>query len=162
MYFRGEWDESVVTLRSFLGELGERKHYMVGPANDVLGRIHAERGELAEGMAHAALGLEFARSVKDHQQLLPSLASHACVLIRAGRAVEAGRLLDEYLPLVDQTGQSLVDAALALTLLGREREFGRLPAAVRESRWGSAAAAFAAGDFAKAGALFEELGAQAE
>jgi hypothetical protein len=158
MYFRGEWEEALGRLRSFLGDLGERKHYMVGPGNDVLGRIQAERGELADGIAHSALGLEFARSVRDHQQLLPSLASHACVLMRAGRSAEAGRLLDEYLPLVDQAGHSLADAALALTLLGREAEFGELPPIVRRSRWGIAAGAFAEGDFATAAALYQGMG----
>ena len=160
LYFRGDWDEALGMLRSFFGELGERMHYMVGPAHDVLGRIYAERGEFADALSESALGLEFARSVKDHQVLLPSLASHACVLIRAGQPVEASRLFDEYLPLVDQTNHSLADAALALTLLGREVEFGGLPPVVRGSAWGVAAQAFARGDFAHAAALYQGMGAK--
>jgi hypothetical protein len=78
--------------------------------------------------------------------------------MRAGRSAEAGRLLDEYLPLVDQAGHSLADAALALTLLGREAEFGELPPIVRRSRWGIAAGAFAEGDFATAAALYQGMG----
>jgi hypothetical protein len=143
----------------FLDSLGDRKHYMVGPAYDVLGRILAERGELADGLTESSRGLEFARSVTDYQQVLPSLASHACVLLRAGQPAEAGRLLDEYLPLVNQVTHSLPDASLALTLLGREHEFHQLPTVVRRSRWGTAAAAFADGDYATAAARYSEIGA---
>jgi tetratricopeptide (TPR) repeat protein len=160
MFLGGAWDEAIGRLKAFLGELGERKHYMVGPAYELLGRIHAERGEPAAAIPESALGLEFARSVQDHQVLLPALASHACVLLRGGQPVEAGHLLDEYLLLVDQTNCSLADAALALTLLGREHEFGALPPFVRQSPWGAAGEAFTQGDFANAAALYQGMGAR--
>ncbi|MFL5962936.1 MAG: ATP-binding protein [Gaiellaceae bacterium] len=160
MYQSCEWTEAVTDAESFLGALGDLKHYMTGPAHDLLGRIHAERGELVDGLAESARGLEFARSVADHQVLLPALASRAYVLIRAGQPVEAGRMLDEYLSLVSAANHSLADAALGLSLLGRGREFGELPAAIHGSRWGSAAAAFAQGEFASAAALYEAMGSR--
>jgi ATP/maltotriose-dependent transcriptional regulator MalT len=158
-YLRGDWDVAVDRLHSFFSSLGDRKHYMVGPAHDVLGRIFAERGELAEALVESSRGLEFARSVTDYQQVLPSLASHACVLLRAGQPAEAGRLLDEYLRIVNQVTHSLPDAALTLTLLGREHEFHQLPPAVRSSRWGTAAEAFADGDYETSAARYSEIGA---
>ncbi|MDP9283532.1 MAG: AAA family ATPase, partial [Actinomycetota bacterium] len=158
-FFRGDWHDALTALRSFLADLGERKHYMVGPAHQVLGRILAEQGELAGARAESARGLEFARSVRDHQQLLPSLASHACVLVRAGQPAEAGQLLDEYLQLVElRSDSSLADAALALTLLGREGEFAQLPDATRGSRWGAAGEAVACGDYADAAERYAGMG----
>jgi hypothetical protein len=159
-YLRGDWDDAAGKLRLFLDSLGDRKHYMVGPALDVLGRILAERGELAEALTESARGLAFARAVTDYQQVLPSLASHACVLLRAGQPAEAGRLLDEYLQKINQVTHSLPDAALALTLLGREHELRQLPPAVQSSRWGVAATAFADADYATAAVLYAEIGSR--
>ena len=82
-------------LRVFLDSLGQRDHYMIGPAQFDLGRIEVERGQVVEGVRRSTVGLDFARGVNDHQLLMPALASHACVLIRAGRAAEAHPVLDE-------------------------------------------------------------------
>jgi hypothetical protein len=157
-FFRGDWDASVDALRSFLEGLGERKHYIAGPAHVTLGRIYAERGTFAEGIVQSLLGLEFARAVADPQQLLPALASHACVLLSAGRPGEAGTLLDEYLRLGDSVTVSAADAALVLVQLGRERELEAMPAALRATRWGAAVTALVNGDLAGAAERYAVIG----
>jgi len=159
-YLRGDWDAAVASFRDFLDNLGDRVHYMIGPAHIDLGRIEVERGQIADGVRESTAGLEFARGAKDHQVLMPALVSHACVLIRDGRAGEAHQLVDEYLVLVDLPDYSVLDAALALTSLDRAQDFARLDDRVRNTRWGRAADAFVAGDYAAASSRFEEIGAR--
>jgi hypothetical protein len=132
---------------------------MEGPARDVLGRLEAERGRLTEGVRNSALGLEFARSVGEDQQLLPALTSHACVLLLAGRRRDAAALLDEFLELADQPTVAVANAAAALVELGRDADFERLDPAALASPWGAAAAAFARRDFARAAELYAAAGA---
>src|SRR5262249_51863639 len=140
--------------------LGERVHYMEAPAHLFLGRISAERGEYDEAVRESARGLELGRASRDHQVVLPSLASHGCVLARAGRAVDANLIADEFLRIADRGDSELADAALLLDLLGRSEDFARIPHDVRDSRWGLAAEAFARGDYAIAADRYRAAGDQ--
>jgi class 3 adenylate cyclase len=157
---RGDWSSALAEIATFLDELGEKKHYMVGPARMARGRILAERGDLGQGVPESLLGLEFARGVDDQQQLMPALASHACVLVRAGLPSDAGRLVDEYLELHDERTYSVADLALALSLLGRGAELASLRLGPEPSRWVDAAVAFAEGDFATAADRYAAFGAR--
>ena len=159
-YLGGDWDEAAESFRDFLDNLGERDHYMIGPAQFDLGRIEVERGQVVEGVRRSTVGLDFARGVKDHQLLMPALASHACVLIRAGRATEAHPVLDEYLGLVDFPDSSVVDAAIALTLLDRAHDFS-LRGTILTTPWGTAAAAFARAELRRARQLASRRSAPA-
>ena len=154
----GAWDAALDEIRAFLGGLGERKHYMVGPAQMVRGRILAERGDTAQGIAASEGSLEFARSVQEQQQILPALASHACVLLRAGRTAEAGLLMDEYLEVYSEASYSVADLALALNALGRDGEFAKLRLE-DASLWRHAAAEFARGNYAAAADRYAAFGA---
>jgi class 3 adenylate cyclase/tetratricopeptide (TPR) repeat protein len=149
-FFRGEWDDSLRRLRAFLDGLGERDHYMEAPAHGLLGRIKAERGEHDEAVAESILGLELARSARDHQVVLPSLASTACVLVRAGRTADANLLIDEFIALADRRDAAFADAVLALDLLGRNEDVARVRGAPRDSAWAAAAEAFARRDYSTA------------
>jgi ATP/maltotriose-dependent transcriptional regulator MalT len=158
-YLRGDWDEALEQLESFVAALGDKRHYMEGPAHSIRGRIAAERGDSETGMAESARALEFARSLDEAQQLLPALASHARVLVRAGRDAEASTLLDELLAVARQPTPALGDAAAALVDLGRAADVDRLSAAVRATRWGRPANALAHGDYAQAAELYAAAGA---
>src|SRR5206468_6926756 len=94
-FFRGDWDSALAGTQTFLEGLGERKHYMVGPVRLLRGRLLAERGDTAGGLAEAGAALDYARLVQDPQQLFPALTWNALILIRAGRPSEAVALLDE-------------------------------------------------------------------
>jgi hypothetical protein len=155
----GDWSGALDGVSSFLTGLGERKHYMIGPAQMVLGRILAERGDVAEGIASSETSLEFARSVKEQQQLLPALASHACVLLRAGRSSEAASLVDEYLDAYSEQSYSVADLTLALNLLGRDADFAKLRLN-DPSPWAEAATEFAGRDFAAAAERYAGFGAR--
>jgi len=157
-FLRGDCDAARAHLDAFFHGLGERDHYMEAPARLLLGRIEAERGEGDEGVRESARGLELARAQRDHQVVLPALVTHACVLLRTGRGAEAHVLLDEFIRLVDRADVGFADAALALDLLGRAEEFGRIARAVRDTRWGAAAEAFAGGDFATAAERYRAAG----
>ena len=155
---RGDWDAALQHVRAFVDGLGERDHYMETPAHLLLGRIKAERGEPEEGVRESVRGLELARAARDHQVVLPALVTHACVLVRVGRAAEAHPLLDEFIAVADRGDAAFADAALALDLLGRSEDFGRIAADIRDSPWGPAAEAFARGDYSAAADRYREAG----
>src|SRR5262249_15557753 len=148
--YQGEWDSALRHVDAFFDGLGEREHYMAPPARVIRGRVQSERGDLDAGVGESETALALARAARDPQVVLPALTSHAIVLARAGRAAEAHPLLDEVIGLVDPFDVSIPDAALALHLLGRDRDFAQIGGDVRDSKWGAAAGAFAAGDYATA------------
>jgi class 3 adenylate cyclase/tetratricopeptide (TPR) repeat protein len=154
----GDWDGALRHIDVFFDGLGTREHYMAVPARVLLGRIEAERGNVEGGVRETTEALRLARASRDHQVLLPTLASHACALARADRRADAGAVVDEYLDLADLADAALADAALVLELLGRSEDFDRIPSEMRESGWGAAAAAFAGGDYAAAAERFREAG----
>jgi class 3 adenylate cyclase len=158
-FVAGDWTAALDEIHLFLDGLGERKHYMIGPAQMTLGRILAERGDVAEGIASSGTSLGFARSVQEQQQLLPALASHACVLMRAGRADEAQTLVDEYLQVYSEPSYSVADLALVLNLLGRDADFAKLRLN-DTSPWAEAATEFANGGFAAAADRYAAFGAR--
>jgi class 3 adenylate cyclase/tetratricopeptide (TPR) repeat protein len=158
-YLQGNWDAALAGTDSFFESLGDRKHYMSGPAWMVRGTILAERGDTAAGLADAETSLEFARLVQDPQQLFPALASNALLLLRAGRREEAAGLVDEALG-ITFVSTALVDLAFALVLLGRDDEFAQLDDPVRATRWGAAAEAVCRGDNATAAELLAATGAK--
>jgi len=160
-YFDGEWDVAQRRLHGFFEGLGAGRHYMEGPARVLLGRLEAERGRLEDGVRNSGLGLEFGRGAGENQQLLPALASHACVLVLAGRSRDAGALADEFLQIVDEPTLALPDVANALVALDRGGDLGRLDRSLLETPWGEAAAAFARQDYARAAVLYSDAGAHA-
>jgi class 3 adenylate cyclase len=158
-YHRGEWDLALELVDSFFTRVGERRHYMEGPARLVRGRIEAERGDIATGLRESAAALDFARNTAEPQQLLPALAWRALVLLRADRPSEASALVDEFLSHRRMTF-AVVDAAFALVSLGREDEFAGVDDSVLASRWEQAAEAVAGHRFAEAAGLLAETGAR--
>ena len=159
-FMSGEWDDALVQIETFFSQLGERQHYMAAPARWVLGRIQAERGQFDQGLRNTNLALEFAHQMRENQLLLPTHASAACILGLAGRTSEASSLIDEYLDAVHEPTSTLGDLVIALALTGREADYAKVPETIRASRWGSAAAAFAARDFAAAADLFAAIGSR--
>ena len=132
---------------------------MVGPVRLLRGRLLAERGDTAGGVAEGAAALEYARLVHDPQQLFPALTWNALILIRAGRRREAAALLDEAFECAFLIF-ALVDLAIGLVLVGREGEFARLDESIRSSRWGITAEAVCRHDFARAADLLAAAAAR--
>jgi class 3 adenylate cyclase len=158
-YHQGDWDRALELLDSFFARIGERKHYMEGPARLIRGRIQAERGDVDEGLRESSAALEFARRTGEPQQVMPALAWHALLLVRADRPADASALADEFLEHREITF-AVVDLAIVLVALGREQDFERVEPAMRASKWGTAAEALARHEFARAVELFAPMGAR--
>jgi class 3 adenylate cyclase len=158
-YLRGDWDAALEEATSFLEGLGERKHYMSGPARLVRGMILTQRGHSVDGLAEAGTALEFARLVHDPQQLFPALTRNALLLLEADGKTDASRLIDEAFEAAF-VSISLVDLALALVLTGREDEFGRLDDTIRASPWGTIGAALCRRDTVTAAESLADTGAR--
>jgi len=159
-YLDGDWDAASKRLHSFFGGLGMKRHYLEGHAHILRGRLDAERGRLQDGVRDSSLGLDFARSTGEHQLLLPALASHARVLLFAGRDADAGTLVDEFLGIVGQPTIALADVATVLVELDRGADFERIDRAIRSTPWGEPASAFAREDYVRAAQLYGAAGAR--
>jgi hypothetical protein len=118
------------------------------------------RGQLGGALDDAGWALELARESGDRQNLDPTLAFGARVLLAADRVAEAGELLDELLAAV---GGGLlkpelgVDLAVDLVTLGHSAtELDD----VLPSRWLDATRAFAGGDPIRAARIYTEIGSR--
>jgi hypothetical protein len=126
------------------------------------GRILLARGSAEPALEDANRALVVARESGDRQNLDPALAFGARALLAAGRASEAGTLLDELL--VDLRGHLLkpdlgIDFPVVLTALGYTA--GMLDrAGILPSRWLDAARAFVAGKPRQAAEVYASIGSR--
>jgi hypothetical protein len=166
-YWFGEWDDAVALADAFIAESESgRRHYQETYCRVIRGRIRLVRGDVAGALDDAAKADEFARVIKDPQALLPVLAFQARALLRAGREEEAAEAASSLLTLVREIGKTpvaylwLLDAALALTDLGRGAELVEAIAAVgKATPWLEAARAIAAGDPGRGADIYAQIGA---
>jgi tetratricopeptide (TPR) repeat protein len=130
-------------------------------ARIVRGWIRLGRGDAVGALADAEAAVEHARAAGAPQLLVVALAFHSRALLAAGREDEANAALDELLQLWRRTnappGFWTADLAAALELAGRG---GELDAESRrpQTAWLAAAAALAAGEYARAVELYAEIG----
>ena len=158
----GQWDDAVAVVEHYLATMGEA-HYLESVARTILGEILVARGDLAGGLAESARAAEFARSVKDPQNLYPTLAARSRLLAEAGRPDAAVEVLAELTALAAErdympTGWVL-DATFAFEDLGRTQEATSLLAGRQpRTRWLDAANAYAAGDRVAAAEILAAMG----
>jgi class 3 adenylate cyclase len=159
---RGEWDEALVLADAVIGAAAESPHYHEAPARIVRAEIRLGRGDVDGALVDSERGLALARGAKDAQAVGPALLSRARVLVGAARQQEADGPLVELL-----RDHDLVDAwqhqlPLLLVELGRGREYlAALGDEHPTTPWLEAGRAAASGDFQRAAAGYEEIGARA-
>ncbi len=165
-YWSGRWDDAVRGADDFLAEAESGSpHYMEAPCRSIRGTIRVARGDIDEGLADTAGGLDDARAIKDPQALYPALSFHADALVSAGRVDDAAVVVDELLREWREATRRYLPSgwvaplAAAVRALGRGEDFLHAArAAHARTRWLDAAELFAAGDFAGAADVYAEIG----
>jgi len=160
-YWGGRWDEVVRTVDALTAPSGTgERHLLECECRIWRGRVRLARGRTGSALDDAERALVVARESGDPQNLDPALAFRARALLAAGRAGEAGALIDELL--VDLRGHMLepdlgIDFPVVLTTLGHTAasldRAGILP-----SRWLDAARAFVAGNPRQAAEVYGSIG----
>jgi class 3 adenylate cyclase len=159
---RGEWDEALALADTVIAAAAESPHYHEGPARMVRAEIRLGRGDLDGALVDSEHGLALARKAKDAQAVGPGLLFRARVLVDAGRQREADGLLVELLRDHDLEDPQQHQLALLLAELGRGPEYlATLGDAHPATPWLEAGRAAASGDFRRAAACYEEIGARA-
>ncbi len=162
-YWNGRWDEVMRTVDALTARSGPAdKHVLECECRIWRGRILLARGSAEPALEDANRALVVARESGDRQNLDPALAFGARALLAAGRASEAGTLVDELL--VDLRGHLLkpdlgIDFPVVLTALGYTA--GMLDrAGILPSRWLDAARAFVAGNPRQAAEVYASIGSR--
>ncbi len=157
---RGNWEEALALADRIIASAGAG-HYHVGPALLVRAGILLGRGDLVGALEVSERGISIAREVKDPQLVGPSLVTRARVLVGAGDQPAADELLTELLRdhQVDMSWFSRLP--LLLSELGRGEEFlAATEQASLMTPWLEAGRAVGEGDFARAAAIYAEIGAR--
>jgi len=166
-YWSGAWEEALGAAEAILAEFASgAPHVMEIPERLVRGRIRVARGDAAGALDDVRRALELARAAKADAFLWPALATGARVLLATGAAAEASGAVDELLVSwaavpAPAAGFWWPDLAAVLAGLARLDELDAAAARVKlPSRWLDAGLAYAQEDFARAAALFAEIGSQ--
>jgi predicted ATPase/class 3 adenylate cyclase len=164
----GSWDEAARVAGEFVAaaESGS-PHYMEAVARRVRGHVRLARGDLAAAVDDADRGAEAARIARDPWFLNPLLSFRARALLAAGRAAEAGEVVDELFAGWRTPGRTLMlsyevaDLAVVLDELGRGDELLELAAGVStRTLWLDAAEALVRGDAGEAADVYAEIGSR--
>jgi class 3 adenylate cyclase/tetratricopeptide (TPR) repeat protein len=161
-YLEGRWDETVTGAQRYLAGMGEA-HYLESVARMLMAEILVARGDEDLGIAESDRALSFARSVKDPQNLYPTLALSARLLAETGRAREAADRLTELRALVAARVYTpsawVLNATFALEDIGSLGDATTMLAGLGPpTRWLDAATAYAAGDRIAAAEILAQMG----
>jgi class 3 adenylate cyclase len=160
-YWTGRWDEAVAVVDGLLD--GDEHHYLEWECRLWRGRIRLAGGRLDDALADARAAHDLAVAARDPQDLHPTRAFLARVLLAAGRRAEAREVADR---LLAGLGGGIVlgpdlgaDLGLVLAELG-------VPVAALDRRglapspWLAAARALAGGDPLAAAAAYADIGSR--
>jgi class 3 adenylate cyclase/tetratricopeptide (TPR) repeat protein len=164
-YELGRWDGLEEAADVFVAACETSPHYSEAQVRLVRAELRLARGEAEGALADADRALEAARDAKDLQMLLPALVASARTRALLGRSGEARELATEAIAIArSHTGWArlLRDLSDVAEELGVSAD---TVAVLEERVWAPGAAvlrdatrAAARGDFARAGALYDELG----
>ena len=123
----GEWSESLERVERELSEL--EPSYLGAQCLEVRAHMRLVRGDLDGALTDAVRAADEARAIVDPQAFVPALATLAFVSARLRDGERAGAAIEELVRLLEELGPSggtggawVVDLALSLLELGRERE----------------------------------------
>src|SRR5438093_1889201 len=157
----GAWRECLAAASEYVAAIGNERYYLVGPVLFMSSSVRLAQGDLPGALADSQRGLEFAREVKDPQQLHSALHYRARPLLLDGRRRESDDLVDELLALSPQLNEWWFrDLPWLMLDLGRDAEYLELARAAPKTPWLEAGVAVAGRDFAAAAAIYERTGAK--
>jgi class 3 adenylate cyclase len=159
---RGEWDEALALGDTFLEAIADSKHVQRAATHMIRSHVLLARGDVEAAQAEAETALAHGREAQG-EDLPPALATTARVFAAAGRQAEADALFAELLANHrDVLGvQWLRELPLSLVELGRGPEYLAAVADTPPTPWLEAGIAVAGGNFVKAAAIYERIGARA-
>ncbi len=166
-YWCGRWDKSCLNADTFLEsvEAGSIAHGISEIAClYARTQMRLARDDIAGAVADGEVAVTRGRDFPVWGALEWALASHARVLLAAGKRDEAEKLVGELLENWDSHGSgtipyTVVDLAIALVDLDRGDELRAATEAAPEAfRWYAAANAFAAGDYIAGADVYAEIG----
>jgi tetratricopeptide (TPR) repeat protein len=164
-YWSGRWDDALLRAEEFLTETeAGSPHYEENQNRNVRALVRLARGDLEGSLADTARSVMRAREVKDAQNVCPTLAVRAFVLLSTGEPDAARELARE----VVEGWQGVenvvltwggVGAVAAIAALGDSGALSALEAQ-RSSRgpWLAAALAYAGRDYAVAAEIYANMG----
>jgi hypothetical protein len=161
-YNVGEWDEALRVADEFVAEVeAGAAHYLEGPVRSRRALIYVARGDVAGALAEDERQIELARDIADAQVIRPGLAISAFVRFEAGETASANERLTELLHAVGTPEAHTppeAEVAFAAVGLGRAEELAAAFEGARENPWFDAARTYAAGDYARAADMYEQIG----
>jgi class 3 adenylate cyclase/tetratricopeptide (TPR) repeat protein len=165
-YWDGRWDEASRDLDEHIDDLEAKGFWMETPCRWLRGRIRLGRGDRTGAVDDLDRAIVRARLAKDPQLMWPVLSFGARVYASSdvGRANDfVDEVLSQWQALaygIPMASDWLGDLAIALDALNRADELVEGAAAAKSAfPWLEAAEAYAAGNFAGAGDVYERIGA---
>ena len=164
-YWRGRWADAFHCADEFLAEIeAGSPHYEENQNRNMRALVRLARSDVQGALADTARSVARARQVKDAQNLCPTLAVRAFVLLSTGQPDAARRLARE----VVESWVGVEDVVLtwggvgAVAAIAALGNGGPLDALEAESssrgRWVAAALAYFAGDFERAAEIYARMG----
>ena len=164
-YWSGRWDDALVCAEEFLTETeAGSPHYEENQNRNVRALVRLARGDLEGALDDTARSVMRAREVKDAQNLCPTLAVRAFVLLSTGESDTARELARE----VVEGWEGVQDVVFTWGGVGAVAAIAALaddsPLAALETRrssagpWLAAALAYVAGDYEQAAEIYTSIG----
>jgi ATP/maltotriose-dependent transcriptional regulator MalT len=162
-YATGEWDKVLAQAERYVQE----RTILATPAYSITMQIRAARGDGSGALSDATRMLELGRASGDLQAVGPALVAAAFATFAAGDREESAALVDELASTLNWrslwTYYWIAPLGTVLYDLGRGDELVRAAAEMTvRTPWLEAGAATASGDFSRAVAAFDRIGARPE
>lgn len=161
----GLWDGLEEAADAFVADCERSPHYSEAQVRMIRAELRLARGDAEGALADVDRALDAARDAQDLQMLIPALLWSARTRTLTGRAGQARELAAEALAIVRRHpnwGRHLRDVSDVAEELGVAEDVASV---LEQRRWApngavlrDAVLAAARGDFARAGALYDELG----
>ena len=164
-YWNGRWDDALACAEEFLAETeAGSPHYEENQNRNVRALVRLACGDVAGALDDTARSVLRARDVKDAQNLCPTLAVRAFVLLSTGEPAAARELAREVVDGWEGVEDVVftwggVGAVAAIAALGDDRPLSAL-ATERSSAgpWLAAAIAYVEGDYEQAARIYSSMG----
>jgi class 3 adenylate cyclase/tetratricopeptide (TPR) repeat protein len=164
-YWSGRWDDALVFAEEFLAETeAGSPHYEENQNRNVRALVRLARGDLEGALDDTARSVMRAREVKDAQNLCPTLAVRAFVLLSTGEPDIARELAREVVDGWEGVEDVVftwggVGAVVAIAALGDDGPLSALDAERSSAGpWLAAALAYVAGDYEQAAEIYASMG----